>query len=360
MLERYAKAILEVSEVVTVANDLQGLVELLHDILARYLNFDWLALFTILKYETRINVTTRLDIGFNWDELYQDIAPFDELGRAAVSGQPGQFLFSQVVFNPRRDHDVFVMDYIRHKCDTCHCMVMPLRVDAANIFTLGLYRSQGQPFGQAEQTFMQHILPLIYSKFKTMALLREIDLRTAICELSEPQSCSMLLDERFKVADLPDNTRRMLERFYGGPVGDLPPAIATWLRSCVACQGRLVMLGGPWKLQQVSPVGRLECQACILPAGGSKRLLLLQFALHGRKDDFSALARIGLSRRELEVLSFLPLGYSNIQIASALEIGEVTVKKHLRNAGDKLGVSGKTGILYAAMHRLREIETRFE
>ena len=36
------------------------------------------------------------------------------------------------------------------------------------------------------------------------------------------------------------------------------------------------------------------------------------------------------------------------------------VVEHLRNAGDKLGVSGKTGILYAAMHRLREIETRFE
>jgi len=104
--------------------------------------------------------------------------------------------------------------------------------------------------------------------------------------------------------------------------------------------------------------GRLECVACMLPDLNARRFVLLRLTLHGCTADFSALARIGLSRRELEVLSFLPLGYSNAQIASALEIGEVTVKKHLRNAGEKLGATGKTGILYAAMHRLRELESQ--
>jgi DNA-binding CsgD family transcriptional regulator len=191
-----------------------------------------------------------------------------------------------------------------------------------------------------------------------MALLREIELRTAICEFSDPQGCTLLLDENLRLADLPEDTRRLLERFYGRAIEGLPPSIATWLKNTVLCDGCLPKVGGPWKFQQSMPIGRLECVACILPDLNARRFVLLRFTLHGCTADFSPLARIGLSRRELEVLTFLPLGYSNAQIASALEIGEVTVKKHLRNAGEKLGATGKTGILYAAIRRLRELESQ--
>lgn len=71
--------------------------------------------------------------------------------------------------------------------------------------------------------------------------------------------------------------------------------------------------------------------------------------------DFSVLRRIGLSGKECEVLSFLPLGYTNAQIGEALLIKEVTVKKHLRRAGERLGAQGKTEILYRALQRKRDV-----
>lgn len=74
--------------------------------------------------------------------------------------------------------------------------------------------------------------------------------------------------------------------------------------------------------------------------------------------DFGPLEKIGLSRREIEVLNYLPLGLTNNQIASALGIQEVTIKKHLHNIGEKLAAKGKTEILYQALHRKAEINSK--
>ncbi len=71
--------------------------------------------------------------------------------------------------------------------------------------------------------------------------------------------------------------------------------------------------------------------------------------------DFSVLSEIGLSPREIDVLEYLPLGLTNTQIALALEIREVTVKKHLQNVGRKLDAQGKTEILYQALRRKEQL-----
>jgi len=60
------------------------------------------------------------------------------------------------------------------------------------------------------------------------------------------------------------------------------------------------------------------------------------------------LNKYGRTEREVQIVSFLPLGYTNNQIASSLGIREITVKKHLEKIGRKLGVSGRVGILRQA------------
>jgi two-component system, NarL family, response regulator DevR len=49
----------------------------------------------------------------------------------------------------------------------------------------------------------------------------------------------------------------------------------------------------------------------------------------------------GLSQQEMRVLRYLPLGYSNREIAEELGISEETVKTHVRNTLRKLGVSDR-------------------
>ncbi len=57
-------------------------------------------------------------------------------------------------------------------------------------------------------------------------------------------------------------------------------------------------------------------------------------------------SKILLSKRELEIYHLVLKGYTNEQISTQLWISIHTVKKHLRNMYDKLGVSNRTSLIY--------------
>ena len=52
-----------------------------------------------------------------------------------------------------------------------------------------------------------------------------------------------------------------------------------------------------------------------------------------------------LSRREIDVVALLFLGLKNAQIARKLFVSEVTIKKHLQNIYEKVGVSNRTTLI---------------
>jgi two-component system, NarL family, nitrate/nitrite response regulator NarL len=61
----------------------------------------------------------------------------------------------------------------------------------------------------------------------------------------------------------------------------------------------------------------------------------------------------GLTRRELEVISAVVAGYTNKDIAEKFSISERTVKNHLTNIFDKLGLSNRLElVLFAIEHQL--------
>lgn len=61
----------------------------------------------------------------------------------------------------------------------------------------------------------------------------------------------------------------------------------------------------------------------------------------------------GLTSRELQVVSSIVAGYSNKDIAQTLSVSEDTVKHHLTNIFNKLGVSNRLELaLFAINHRL--------
>jgi len=60
-----------------------------------------------------------------------------------------------------------------------------------------------------------------------------------------------------------------------------------------------------------------------------------------------------LTRRERTVISYLMLGWHNREIGTQFSISEQTVKNHLRNIYDKVGVSDRLElVLYAIHHRM--------
>jgi DNA-binding NarL/FixJ family response regulator len=63
--------------------------------------------------------------------------------------------------------------------------------------------------------------------------------------------------------------------------------------------------------------------------------------------------RYGITPREMEVISTIVAGYTNKDIAQKFSISEQTVKHHLTNIFDKLGVSNRLELaLFAVNHRL--------
>jgi two-component system, NarL family, nitrate/nitrite response regulator NarL len=90
--------------------------------------------------------------------------------------------------------------------------------------------------------------------------------------------------------------------------------------------------------------GEFSCQARI--AAG----LVLRLAALARERRRSPVAQ--LTTRELEIVTLIDSGFSNKQIASRLHIQLATVKNHVHNILDKLGVNGR-GEAAAAVRRYR-------
>jgi DNA-binding NarL/FixJ family response regulator len=61
--------------------------------------------------------------------------------------------------------------------------------------------------------------------------------------------------------------------------------------------------------------------------------------------------RYGLTPRELEIISAVVAGYANKEIAEHFKISEDTVKHHLSNVFDKLGVSTRLELALFAVNQ---------
>jgi DNA-binding NarL/FixJ family response regulator len=71
-----------------------------------------------------------------------------------------------------------------------------------------------------------------------------------------------------------------------------------------------------------------------------------------RDDGVDAQARLHLTPRERDVLHFVRLGLPNRQIASRLGISETTVKSHLTNVFQRIGVNDRTSAAMWAQRHL--------
>jgi DNA-binding CsgD family transcriptional regulator len=91
----------------------------------------------------------------------------------------------------------------------------------------------------------------------------------------------------------------------------------------------------------------------VLDQGTPGRLITLEHRSASTPDFTQVLQeRFGLTDREIEVLGKVMAGGGNREIAQALFIAEVTVKKHLQNISVKVGARTRTGIAHAVRQEL--------
>jgi DNA-binding NarL/FixJ family response regulator len=181
----------------------------------------------------------------------------------------------------------------------------------------------------------------------------------AIDKLAGSQKAlTITLNDQLIPVDIPKKTKLFIKRHF--PLAGrrfVPEPIDQWIRRQIAPKGHLEANSGPWIFNMSLPEMELYCKAYTVFTELNQLALLVLLVPHNRPEDFSILELHGLTKREIETLSYLPLGYTNKQIAMAMDIEEVTVKKHLKNAGEKLDAIGKTDTLYRAIQLKELLET---
>lgn len=103
-------------------------------------------------------------------------------------------------------------------------------------------------------------------------------------------------------------------------------------------------LGKPVEIDDLLAAVRARLQRAAEHRDASRRLRL--------PDSPEALRPLGLTPREAEILFWVTQGKSNPEIAIILAMQLVTVKKHVQNVLQKLGVENRTAALRAVADRL--------
>ncbi len=124
-----------------------------------------------------------------------------------------------------------------------------------------------------------------------------------------------------------------------------------------------IQLGARGVILKESSTGiLLNCIRSVLAGGywiGKEKVSDLVQALHDLSPSAAAGAArktFGLTPRELEVIAAIVAGYTNKDIAQKFSISEQTVKHHLTNIFDKLGVFNRLELaLFAVEQRLTNI-----
>jgi len=149
-----------------------------------------------------------------------------------------------------------------------------------------------------------------------------------------------------------NRTRRLLVA-YGllrrSGRGALAGPLRAWLRARATEFDGPKTRPHPAKLMAVKgPSGRLLIR--VLRQGASRILFLNEQRTDGR---IAALAALGLSPRETEVLSWVVEGKSNPEIGVILGISERTVQKHLERVYPRLGVESRHAAMRVAWQTVR-------
>jgi DNA-binding CsgD family transcriptional regulator len=147
-----------------------------------------------------------------------------------------------------------------------------------------------------------------------------------------------------------ERARRWLLEYWDRPARrghGLPAALRDWVREQHAGARRLAQPRAPLRIEREGKVLVVR-----LVSDGATALLL--FEEQQLEPDLLALAALGLSRREAEVLAWVAQGKTNAEIGRIAGLSGRTVGKHLERVYAKLGVETRTAAARVALSAPRE------
>ena len=322
---------------------------------------DWLAIFAFGQEPKTYNIVTNPSLPFDWNEKYVEIYEYDRIRTDTLNQDVGGTYIYQMCNDTKKEEEVYFLETVKKHTDTSHFLTIHTAKTADFDSGIGMYRAEeNRLFSAQEKQILDYLSPVLVSFTHTMMMYSEFDLkRVSIDKLAASQKAlTMSFNDRLVPVDIPKETERFIRRYFpAAGRRSIPDPIDRWINQQIAPKGCLEPNSGPWYFNICLPEMDLHCKAYTVVTDLKQLVLLVMLIPHNRPLDFSILQSEGLTKREVEAISYLPLGYSNKQIAMAMDIEEVTVKKHLKNTAQKLGAVGKTDTLYKTIQKKELLET---
>ncbi|QSQ16847.1 helix-turn-helix transcriptional regulator [Myxococcus landrumensis] len=281
--------------------------------------------------------------------------------RAPILARPGVPVFdSQLLSREAYERTFIYQRSLELKLPFEHIMAVLVPIRPGLVAALAFYRHERRPFTSQSATALSSITSTwattldncqaVQSMTADAQLLQELYLRKNTAYLIiEPPTREVL---RSPLAT------PLLERWFPTPsdfdkASGLPRVFKERLDALVGMKPDSRLGKNLWVLNH--PEGYRTCRFVELPYDDSipTWALLLSELPHSLPLPFHMQRK--LTPRELDVARGVLRNWSNGQIADELEISGETVKTHVRNLFDKLGVDGRADFLYQVAHLNRPV-----
>lgn len=143
---------------------------------------------------------------------------------------------------------------------------------------------------------------------------QEVLVRDVFRLLDHTEASVVLVDKFDRIALATETATTLLRRYFGRTDGRIPQAVSSWLRA-----------------SPDEPLTVADDERSLVVRAVGEALLLEE-----------RLSAPGLTPREREILELVAAGLTNAQIAERLWLSPGTVRRHLENVYEKLGVHTRT------------------
>lgn len=230
-------------------------------------------------------------------------------------------------------------------------MAVMLHIDERWQSGLSLYREGRRPFSDRERVILQDLTPAIVNAVRSCHLFGAAQTwRTAMELLLRDQAASIVLvgAHGLEVARTGE-AARLIDRWFAAHErrpGELPAPLRALLAPGTTAA---------WTRSDADAT--LSVSVVPLPAGASAStcMLVLKELTHGPAVPAGWHAR--LTARQREVTNAVLRGWDNRLIAKELVMAEATVKRHLQDIFDRLGVESRSALIARAAELQRRGRT---
>ena len=202
--------------------------------------------------------------------------------------------------------------------------------------SIGIAFNRTKNFTERDREILDAVRPHLMHSYQNAIdrswLMNAIDLVTA----TYPRGI-VLLDFDGSVAMMTNKARLALTDFFGEAGSRLPGELEAWLTRRRSLRPADLESDPMFRKK----VGDRTFRVRYLPSGFLDKPEMLTIDVHPREIDMGSLRRLGLTNRQIEVLQAVSRGLSNRQIADEMDVTPATVKKHLEEIYDRLGVSSR-------------------